>query len=93
MRKLSLAILLALVWRIADAQSPYLVKDINATTTASAVSSNPNGFFRFGSRIFFAASGAGTGSELWSTDGSDVGTALVADINTGSPSSSRASPF
>lgn len=91
MRRLTLAVLAALAFPLAlRAQSPYLVKDINATTAASAVSSAPNNFFRFGSRVFFAAAVQGSGSELWSTDGSEAGTAQVADINTGSGSSSPA---
>ena len=89
MRQLTVAVLVTLIAPLAlRAQSPYLVKDINSTATASPISSTPNSFFRFGSRIFFAASAAGNGGELWSTDGSDAGTTQVADINNGSGSSS-----
>ena len=89
MRQLTLVVLVTLVAPLAlRAQSPYLVKDINATTVASPVSSTPRSFFRFGSRVFFAATVPGSGNELWSTDGSEAGTAQVADINAGSGSSS-----
>jgi ELWxxDGT repeat protein len=89
MRPLALAVLLSLAAPLAlHAQSPYLVKDINAIATSSPVSSNPSNFFRFGSRIYFAATVQGSGIELWSTDGTEAGTAQVADINPGSPSSS-----
>jgi len=89
MRQLTLALLVMLAAPFAlRAQSPYLVKDINSSTAAGAVSSTPNNFFRFGSRIFFAASVQGSGSELWSTDGTEAGTALVAEIGAGSASSS-----
>ena len=38
----------------------------------------------FNSRLFFAAQDGTTGNELWSTDGTAAGTALVADANPGS---------
>jgi ELWxxDGT repeat protein len=88
MRQLALAVLLTIAAPLAHAQSPYLVKDINAIAASRPVSSNPSNFFRFGSRIFFAATVQGNGIELWSTDGTEAGTAQVADINLGSASSS-----
>lgn len=131
MRTFALAILVTLAATLdVGAQSPYLVKDINSTTAASPLSSLPSNFFRYGSRIFFAAgstalwSTAGTaagtsvvfnmftsgglppsgfvivngnlifsardsrGEELWMTDGTTAGTRLMADINSGSASSS-----
>ena len=88
MRTLALSMLLTLAAPLAlRAQSPYLVKDINAVTAANPASSQPGNFFRFGSRIFFNASTSGNGVELWSTDGTAAGTAQVADINPGSASS------
>jgi ELWxxDGT repeat protein len=88
MRQLTLAVLVTLVAPLAlRAQSPYLVKDVNATTAATPASSAPNTFFRFGSRVFFAAGVQGSGIELWATDGSDAGTVQVADINAGTGSS------
>jgi ELWxxDGT repeat protein len=81
------AVLLISVCLPLSAQTPYLVKDINLTTNALAASSSPANFIRFGSRIYFSATTATNGTELWSTDGSQSGTALFADINRGSLSS------
>jgi len=93
MRRITLAVVATLVASMSlHAQSPYLVKDVNSTTTASPLSSTPNNFFRFGSRIVFAASTPAFGSELWSTDGTEAGTTQVADINAG-PGSSSPSHF
>lgn len=66
------------------AQTPYLVKDINTTTNSVAASSSPANFIRFGSRIYFSATTAANGTELWSTDGTESGTALVVDPDHGS---------
>jgi ELWxxDGT repeat protein len=41
----------------------------------------------FGNRAYFVARDAGNGEEVWSTDGTDAGTALFADINPGAGSS------
>lgn len=85
---LALSMLLVLAVPVTlRAQSPYLVKDINAVTAANPASSQPGNFFRFGSRVFFSASTPGSGMELWSTDGTAAGTAQVADINPGSAAS------
>jgi ELWxxDGT repeat protein len=81
------AVLLISVCLPLGAQTPYLVKDINTTTNSVAASSSPANFTRFGSRIYFSATTTTNGTELWSTDGTQNGTALVADINRGSLSS------
>jgi ELWxxDGT repeat protein len=83
-----IAALLLVLCLPAGAQTPYLVKDINSTTNGFASSSSPANFFRFGSRIFFSATTAAHGAELWATDGTASGTAEVADIFTGQFSSS-----
>ena len=85
MHKLALILFAALSL---SAQNAYLVKDINSTNTKSPRSSNPSSFFRHGSRLYFAASTLQTGEELWSTDGTEAGTAMVANINPGSQPSS-----
>src|SRR6266571_555169 len=67
------------------------VKDINT----GAGSSSPFGFTVFngindgasGALYFRADGGAATGIELWKTNGTDAGTVLVKDINTGAGSS------
>jgi ELWxxDGT repeat protein len=86
MRKIPLAVLLLLSATL-GAQSPYLVEDINSTTNASPGSSTPASFFRFESRIYFSASTPQTGEELWSTDGTEAGTSMVANIMPGSQGS------
>lgn len=43
----------------------------------------PKHFTELGDRVYFAASGAAHGDELWSTDGTPEGTALVKDIAAG----------
>jgi ELWxxDGT repeat protein len=87
MRTLIAALLVAVCSPL-TAQTPYLVKDINSTTAPTDIlSSSPNNFIRFGSRIFFSASTPSSGTELWSTDGTEAGTTQVADIYPGPASS------
>jgi ELWxxDGT repeat protein len=69
------------------AQTPYLIKDINTTYSNHTESSAPSEFAAFGNRTFFAATNAASGTELWSTDGTSVGTSIVADIIPGTGSS------
>jgi ELWxxDGT repeat protein len=83
----ALALLLLAVCFPLGAQTPYLVKDINLTTNAQAASSSPANFIRFASRIYFSATTTTNGTELWSTDGTQSGTALFADIDRGTLSS------
>ena len=78
--------LLLLVAASLSAQDAYLVKDINNTTNESPASSSPGFFFRHGSLIYFSAL-TQNGQELWTTDGTEAGTKLVADIDPGSRSS------
>ncbi|HYC91524.1 MAG TPA: ELWxxDGT repeat protein [Thermoanaerobaculia bacterium] len=70
------------------AQTPYLVKDINTTVSADTESSSPRDFIAYGGRTYFVATTPAEGPELWRTDGSGGGTALVADIIPGSSGSS-----
>ncbi|HUR80499.1 MAG TPA: ELWxxDGT repeat protein [Thermoanaerobaculia bacterium] len=72
-----------------QAQTPYLVKDINTTNSVSPASSAPDAFSftRFRGRTYFAASTKTTGRELWSTDDTAGGTTLVSDFVPGSASS------
>jgi ELWxxDGT repeat protein len=79
MQKVTLAVLFAVASAL-GAQTPYLVEDINSTTTASPTSSSPRNFARFGPRVYFAAFTSNTGEELWSTDGTEAGTSMVANI-------------
>lgn len=69
-----------------SAQTPYLVKDLNAARSIGTPS-DPAGFFADGNRIYFSAGTAQTGRELWSSDGTSAGTAQVADLFAGTASS------
>ena len=86
MRRLTYAFLLLIAPLALNAQTAYLVSDINATTSAYPASSSPQAFFRFGSRVYFTASTT-TGKELWSTDGTAAGTEQLKDIYPGAQSS------
>ena len=59
------------------------VKNINA-----AGSAHPANLVNVGAKVFFSANDGGSGQELWSSDGTASGTALVRDIATGSSGSS-----
>jgi ELWxxDGT repeat protein len=73
----------------AHAQAPYLVTDINTSFTPSAQSSNPKSFTASGPSVYFAATGATTGTELYKTDGATV--QLVKDLRPGTASSTPTS--
>ena len=65
-----------------------LVEDIKPGTTqyqwgTSINSSQPRGFTLFNGALYFSALTAEHGDELWKTDGTPAGTALVADVETG----------
>jgi ELWxxDGT repeat protein len=69
---------------------PRLVKDINVTI--SPVGSDPQPLRTIGDVTFFSAQTAATGKELWTTDATGSGTALVRDIFPG-PASGLATDF
>jgi ELWxxDGT repeat protein len=58
--------------------APIVVRDGIAPTSLTPISR----------RLFFAASDAATGIELWTSDGTPAGTRLLKDINPGAASSS-----
>ena len=62
-----------------------LLKDIN-TNNSGADSSNPNNFYVLNNIVLFTATDATHGEEVWKTDGTSGGTALVKDINPGAGS-------
>ncbi|MFT4843467.1 MAG: ELWxxDGT repeat protein [Planctomycetota bacterium] len=70
------------------AQSPQLLRDVNATPGAGA---NPtiNGPSPRTGELFFVADDGVHGSELWSTDGSALGTAMVLDMSPGAASTTH----
>lgn len=74
------AMLMLLTGTSALSQTPLLVKDIRA----GASGSNPEQLTDVNGTLFFVAStgtsGAGTGKELYKSDGTEAGTILVKDI-------------
>lgn len=69
--------------------SPELVKDINT----AANSSNPEDLLVVGDWMYFAGTDGAHGMELWRTDGTSTGTALVVDIVPGATGSKPANFF
>ncbi len=63
-----------------------LVRDIAIGTVPA--SSSPTSFVAAGDLVFFVASTAETGRELWRTDGTALGTTLVRDLRLGAQGSS-----
>ena len=80
-RMLALAVVALPVW----AQGPYLVKDINPAIV-NTDDGNPTELEAMGKALFFRACDD-QGCELWKSDGTAAGTALVRDIWPGSGSS------
>src|SRR6266511_2232803 len=64
-----------------SSSSPFLVKDINSATAKT--SSNAKDFIELGQVTIFTASDGLNGQELWKTDGTEAGTVLLKDINSG----------
>lgn len=62
------------------------VKDINPTADTNALTSN-NEIVVIGTTLFFPATDVTNGRELYKSDGTDAGTVLVSNINTGSANS------
>lgn len=65
---------------ILNAQNIGMVKDMN--TSSSPIGSNPNGFTSVGNTVYFAASDAVHGEELWQYT-EEGGAKMVADIHKG----------
>jgi ELWxxDGT repeat protein len=64
----------------------HLVKDINAGTGSGMLGWSVNSNIRFiihEDKMYFTANDGSTGAELWVTDGTEVGTKLVYDLNPG----------
>jgi len=72
-----------------------MVKDINTRTdmgNGRTDDGNPSRFIVFNNLLYFAANDGVHGNELWVTDGTDMGTHMVKDINPGIGSSSLIYP-
>ncbi len=70
----------------AFSQDPVLLKDIHPT-----FGSSPANYVEFNGNTYFTANDGATGNELWITDGTELGTQLLKDINTGVNSSNPTS--
>ena len=77
------AVLTCSAWAEESAGHPYLVADI----ALSEASSDPTDFVIAGDTLFFRATDASHGCELWKTDGTEAGTVLFKDIRPGAVSS------
>jgi ELWxxDGT repeat protein len=70
-----------------SAGAAQVVKVIAPAGGLGGSSGAPTGLTALGGRLFFFTSDGAHGSELWSSDGTAAGTAMVRDINPGPPSS------
>ena len=68
--------------------TPQLLADLNTQQSGS-----PSDMIEFQGRLYFVASDAAVGREIWSTDGTEAGTQLLADLNPGPSGSSSLSDF
>ena len=89
----SVCVQLAALGHCANAQSLSRVRDIHLTSSgiSSSSPSVPVGLVwreESDARLLFAAASASTGSELWISDGTTLGTVLLADVAPGVASSS-----
>lgn len=57
-----------------------MVKNINPVGNYGADAADYSGYVPLNGKLYFTAKGAGTGYELWGTDGTTAGTAIVKDI-------------
>lgn len=69
-----------------------LVKDIEPGVGSSFNIAMTNNLFSNGSFLFFAANTTGSGNELWKSDGTDAGTVLLKEINTGNGNADSSNP-
>ncbi len=69
-----------------------LVKDVNPGAPSLSATSFAPSFAVVGTRLYFDATTATQGSELWTSDGTEAGTTLVKDLFTGNDPMNAASP-
>lgn len=73
-----------------SAGGTHMVKDINTRTdngNGRTDDGSPSRFKVYNNLLYFAANDGVNGNELWVTDGTEMGTHMVKDINPGKPSS------
>ena len=70
------------LWR-ASASSATLVTTAASRAPGASASANPREFTPLGGSLLFAATDDVVGNELWATDGTSTGTALVRDLRPG----------
>ncbi|MFP2903622.1 ELWxxDGT repeat protein [Pyxidicoccus sp. 3LFB2] len=69
-----------------ELKAPELVRDLRTVATSN-LGSAPSNLVAVGNTLFFVAHEAGSGRELWKSDGTAAGTQLVRDIRPGVPDS------
>ena len=69
------------LWRT-NGTTTELVEDINTNGTSGADGSYPYDFTALNGYLYFSANDGTHGRELWRTNGTELGTTLVANINT-----------
>lgn len=72
------------LYRTYEGQGGILVKDINPGPGDGVASPAANSAVVLNDELFFSADDGVHGIELWKTDGSESGTTMVADVNSGS---------
>jgi ELWxxDGT repeat protein len=75
-----------IVFNLLNTPSSGYLNNINPAVNGSGIDSNEK-FIALGTNCFFGANDGTNGKELWKTDGTNAGTTLYLDMNTGAPDS------